>query len=168
MPTNLSKTDTPDMPAGYGLQADTEAKIKWDWVEDHLEKSRNYWICSSRPDGRPHAMPVWCVWVAGSLYFATDRDSLKARNLAANPQVVIHLESGDEVVILEGLIQEEKDPDRLADMARAYNIKYPGYYFDPTARSSDVTFVLHPLKAMAWTEKSFPNDATRWRFQPQP
>ena len=157
--------ERPEMPEGYGIHKDVQDLIDWAWVETRLVESKNYWVCSTRADGRPHAMPVWGVWVAGSLYFATDRTSQKARNLAADPHISVHLESGDEVVILEGIIQEEQDRERLAHMATAYNQKYPGFSFDPFARSDDVTFVLHPEKAMAWTEKSFPSDATRWRFQ---
>ncbi len=29
----------------------------------------NYWICTTRPDGRPHSIPVWGFWLDGGLYF---------------------------------------------------------------------------------------------------
>jgi len=57
-------------------------------------------------DGLPHAVPVWGVWVDGALYFGTDRRSRKARNLATNQGAVVHLESGDDAVILEGFAEE--------------------------------------------------------------
>src|SRR3712207_8482388 len=38
------------------------------------------------------------------------RSTRKARNLAANPNVVAHSESGENVVILEGVVEEVTDP----------------------------------------------------------
>ena len=69
-------------------------------------RSRSYWICTARPDGRPHSIPVWGMWVDGALYFGTARDARKAKNIAHNPAVSVHLESGDDVVILEGKASE--------------------------------------------------------------
>ena len=46
------------------------------------------WVCSTRPDGRPHAMPVWALWIDGALWFSTDPSSYKARNLARSPEGV--------------------------------------------------------------------------------
>lgn len=54
-------------------------------------------------------MPVWGIWLGGAVYFGTDRRSRKAKNLAANPSLVIHLESGDDAVILEGAAEEVDD-----------------------------------------------------------
>ena len=93
-------------------------------VADKIAASRNYWIASTRPDGRPHAMPVWGVWVDAQLLFGTDRMSTKGRNIAANPAVVVHLESGDDVVVLEGKPREVTDASLLALFADAYDAKY--------------------------------------------
>src|SRR5262245_60149405 len=92
------KPDRPDMPTGYGIAQIEKGLLSWEWVTAQLENSRNYWICSTRPNGRPHAAPVWGVWFEGALYFSSDRRSRKARNLAAKPEVVAHLESGDDTV----------------------------------------------------------------------
>src|SRR4051794_40830493 len=94
--------ERPGMPEGYGISRESDGLLPWSWAEERLEASHNYWIVTASPDGRPHAMPVWGVWTGGALYFATSRASRKGRNLAANPRLVVHLESGDEAVILEG------------------------------------------------------------------
>ncbi len=71
-----------------------------------------------RPDGRPHAAPAWGVWLAGRVCFSTSPGSVKARNLAAHPRVVVHLESADNVVIIEGTAALiEGDDLRRADAA---------------------------------------------------
>jgi hypothetical protein len=53
----------------------------------------------------------------------TDRGSRKARNLAANASVVVHLENGDEAVALEGQAMEATDPALLSAYVAAYKKK---------------------------------------------
>ena len=148
---------------GYGVPADPEGMLPWSHVAERMAGSRNYWICTTRPDGRPHAMPVWGLWLDETLYFGTGRDTVKARNLAANPAVVVHLESGDDMVVIEG-VAEEITPDpalaqRLADASEAkYNLSN-----DPN-ESAGPTYVLRPHVAFAWLEKDFVKTATRWVF----
>ncbi len=137
--------------------------MPWEWAETRLVASRNYWIASSRPDGRPHVMPVWGVWLAGALLFATDRKSRKAKNLAANPFVSVHLESGDEVVILEGRAVEVSDPAVLRPYAEAYDAKYA--YRPDVTDTGNVTLMVRPVRAFAWREADFPSSATRWEFE---
>src|SRR3954467_12923982 len=100
------RSERPSMPTGYGIATGDDGQLPWSWVERECTKSRNYWICTTRPDGRPHAMPVWGLWFDGALVFSTDPASTKGRNLAARPDVVVHLESGDDVVIVEGRVRE--------------------------------------------------------------
>src|SRR2546425_1061199 len=100
------------MSEGYGVPKDGSGakQLPWSWAVERLLAARNYWICSTRPDGPPHAAPVWGLWLDDAVWFSTDRASRKGRNLLASPTVVVHLESGDDVVILEGeaeLVQDE-------------------------------------------------------------
>src|SRR5262249_57282821 len=95
----------------------------WAHVDARMRGARNYWVGTSGPDGRPHAMPVWGVWMDDRLHFATDRHSKKARNLAANPACVVHLARGDDVVILEGIAEEVADRQRLAAIDDRYVAK---------------------------------------------
>jgi len=92
----------PEMPKAYGLKGPRSGSglMPWSRASAQLTQSRNYWVCTARTDGRPHAMPVWGVWLGERLIFSTHRDSQKGRNLARDPRVAVHLESGDEVVIL--------------------------------------------------------------------
>jgi hypothetical protein len=40
--------------------------LPWSHAVERLEKAINYWVCIMRPDGRPHAVPVWGMWVEGA------------------------------------------------------------------------------------------------------
>lgn len=76
--------------------------IPWHKVDNHLRAMRSIWLSTTRPDGRPHAVPVWYWWTGKTIYSATHRDSQKAKNLAHQPRVVIHAGDGDDVIILQG------------------------------------------------------------------
>src|SRR5436309_3077693 len=98
--------DRPIFPNSYGVDREIQSDmLTWGEVERRLQIAHNYWIASSGADGHPHVAPVWGLWTDGAFYFSTDPASRKGRNITANPEVVVHLESGDDVVIVEGRIE---------------------------------------------------------------
>jgi hypothetical protein len=80
-------------PVLYGAPAPPGQLLPWSWAEQRLVAARTYWIATTRPTGRPHCRPVWGVWLADGFWFSTG--SLARHNLAANPQITLHLESGE-------------------------------------------------------------------------
>jgi PPOX class probable F420-dependent enzyme len=154
------------MPAGYGIEPTARGLLPWRWAEEQLAASRNYWVSTVRPDGRPHSMPVWGVWVDGALYFSSDAAARKAVNLKANPAVVVTTESGDEAVILEGEAHPAgDDPAALRRMDDAYAAKYGGLRPAAEPMPGSVIFVLRPRRAFGWRESEYSQSATRWRFE---
>ena len=152
-------------PDSYGLREGATApgeRLPWDEVERWLTASRNYWICTVRPDGRPHAMPVWGIWLDRALAFSTHPSSRKGRNLAANPERVAHVESGDEVAILEGRAEALEPGGLLERFVEAYEGKY-GFRIEPSQRALGL-FVVRPRVVFAWREADFVDSATRWRL----
>ena len=153
------------MPQGYGLSAPgvTFKPLPFAWVEERMAASRNYWVATTRHDGRPHVIPVWGLWLDGAFFFSTDPDSLKGRNIARDPRVVVHLESGDEVVVMEGDLVREHDAGALSRFSEAYDAKYR---VRPDVSDPDAgpVYRLKHHTALAWLEKDFPSTATRWQF----
>jgi PPOX class probable F420-dependent enzyme len=125
-----------------------------------LERSRNYWITTTRPDGRPHAIPVWGVWHDGGVVFGSHSRSRKARNLARDPRVVVHLESGDDVVILEG-VAERLDLDE--EIAALFEPKY-AWKPDVAGVAEEAWFRVRPRKAWAWYESDYTKTATLYEW----
>jgi PPOX class probable F420-dependent enzyme len=99
--------------------------IAWDMVDQRLRSTRSMILSSTRPDGRPHAIPTWFWWAGdGRLYFITARGTQKARNLARQPWVVAHFGDGDDVIFVEGSATVVTEPAEQRQADDAYQAKY--------------------------------------------
>ncbi len=141
--------------------------IPWNQVDLPLRALRSIWICTTRPDGRPHAVPVWFVWDGTSIYFITRRDMQKAKNLAQQPWIVVHAGDGDDVIILEGRVEIVTDQEELQRIDAAYQDKY----VDPHSGARDTIFHedcdlyrAHIKHVMTW-EYGTISTRTDWRFK---
>lgn len=156
---------TPGRPyiPGYGIPKTNKGMLPWSHVCERMESAHIYWIGTTDPEGRPRATPVDGIWLENRLYFGGAPRTRRARDLAANPAVVVHLESGSDVVILQGQAHQLQASDRalttrLADASAA---KY-GYKPSPDQFERGGVYEVRPEVVFAW--KQFPKDATRWRF----
>jgi hypothetical protein len=153
----------PHMPAMY-IGKKRKAFLPWSHAEQRLVRSRDYWICTTRPDGRPHSVPVWGMWIDGALYFGTARETRKAKNIAHNPAVSVHVGTGDDCVMLEGKAIEAdvvKDKTLRAKLDRESQRKYK---MPLMVMPETICYRVRPRVVLAWTEKDFPNNSTRWEF----
>jgi hypothetical protein len=80
----------------------------------------------------------------------------------------VHLESGDQVVVVEGEAREAGRPDAglASRLVVAFEAKYAAshdYHPAPTQWDNGGLWVLRPRVAFGWTE--FPKALTRWRFE---
>jgi general stress protein 26 len=146
---------------GYGVPRGRQGLLSWGWAERRLTQSHNYTLITVRPNGTPHAMPVWGIWVEAAFYFSTGRRSRKARNLARNARCVVCTERADQAVIVEGVAKEVKDEKVLARLARPYHAKYKPWKLDPELGP---VYAVRPRVAFGMHEKRFASAATRWRF----
>ena len=152
----------PVMPQGYAIPTHRAGLLSWRWVESRFRNAHNYWVATVGSDGAPHAVPIWGVWVEGTFYFGTDRGARKARNLRQEPRVVVHLESGDETVIMNGRAEEFAGGPLMRRIDQAYVKKYKLRMSDSPG---DLTvFAVTPLVFLAWRESDFPKSTTRMVF----
>lgn len=142
--------------------------IPWTKVDLILRAQRAIWLGTTRPDGRPHAMPVWYCWDGVSIYFVTRRGTQKAKNLARQPWVVVHCGDGDDVIILEGAAEVVADPDERDRVDALYREKYVDPHSGARAtvreRDSDL-YRVRVRRAMAW-EYGVVATRTDWRMMP--
>ena len=100
--------------------------LAWEWVEERLVGTHNYWLATVDAEARPYVRPVWCVWHDGLLVFTASPTSRKVRNLLANPHVSVQLELVREVVVVEGEAREcDPTPSALAAYAAKYDWQPP-------------------------------------------
>ena len=157
------RVDRPQGPSDYGFGRATGPLLSWEEVERRLREARNYWLATTRPDGRPHVTPLWGVWVEGALYVSGAPTTRWARNLAANPAISAHLESGDEVVIVEGRTEDVVTDAALGErIVAAWNAKYGRLAPEP---ATDGIFQLRPRTVRAWTDIEGFSDAARWTWE---
>ena len=149
------------------LSEDTSTLKPWSWALERLEKSHNYWILTTRPDRRPHLMVIWGIWWQDAFWFSTGPRTRKAKNIAAQPHVVIGTEDADEAIILEGTAEEITDRSVWKQLAKIYNAKYGGDV-EPLLMTSDgCVFRVQPQVAFAQDEhaENFADAVTRWHFE---
>jgi len=164
-----SQRSRPDLGATGPIEYDS-GMLSWEFVESRMQRAVNYWIASAGSDGRPHAVPVWGAWLDDAFFFVGS--GRKIRNLRANPQAVVHLESGDEVVILEGRFEEICLPSQELlqrvdeEFVRKYLTYRPSEHLHGRSASSfapEGLFAVHPQVVIAWSGMA--SDATRWKIQ---
>ena len=152
---------------GYGtLPADEGTGIlPWSWAVERLNRSHDFWLATTWPDGRPHVMPVWGVWLDGAVWFSSSLGSRKARNLAADDRCVLTTDNALEPVIVEGRAELVTELSMIRRFTAAVNAKYKTDYgldfFDPAVNGC---WLVRPTWAFALMESDFAGSPTRWRF----
>ncbi|MCX6078484.1 MAG: pyridoxamine 5'-phosphate oxidase family protein [Chloroflexi bacterium] len=143
----------PQFPKGY--VDNPISSLSWDYVVQRLTESKNYWLCSVRPDSRPHSVPRWGVFWDGKLFYDGSPETRHARNILKNPHVSVHLESGDEALIAEGLScpAEKPTPELAKQLSSAFSHKYEKFGYAPKPEQWDDggLYVFTPTIVLAWT-----------------
>lgn len=144
---------------------------RWADFAERLRPERTYWLATTLPSGAPHVVPIWGVVVGSTLYFYSERRTRKARNLAADPRLALHLASGDDVVIVHGWAEDLGAPGASVTVVRALDDKYsdPGDagYLPSADPDFDVLWALHPTSAMSWNLDAYDTSQVRWSSSPR-
>lgn len=158
----------PYMP-GYGVLGPEagDGLLPWSWAGERLLASHDYWVATRWPDGRPHLMPVWGVWLDGAVWFGSSLRSRKARNLLADPRCSVSTSNAQQPVIVEGRVERLRDRASLQRFIDAMNGKYNSgmdlAFVDP---AKNATFRVAPERVFALDESQFATTPTRWVFTP--
>ncbi len=140
--------------------------MTWSEVAERLSAARTYWLGTTMPSGAPHAAPVWGAVTQETLYLYSERSTLKARNLAADPRTIVHLESGEDVLIVRGVAEDLGPPSSVPAVIAALAAKYarPGdrQYLPSSDPDFDVVYAIRPQSAMAWRLDDYAASQRRW------
>jgi nitroimidazol reductase NimA-like FMN-containing flavoprotein (pyridoxamine 5'-phosphate oxidase superfamily) len=154
---------------GYGMLGPDQGSglLPWSWAEQQLTSSRNFWLATRWPDGRPHVMPVWAVWHKQTLLFSSSKGSRKAQNLLRAPECVLTTEDSQNPVIVEGVAELLTVRSDLDEYLAVTNAKYATSYgpelVDPAA---NCVYRMHPRWAFGLRAGDFTGSPTRWIFSP--
>jgi hypothetical protein len=152
----------------FGSTPDAEPLL-WSWVDAQLTSAGTYWVVTHEdldPEAMqyPHPRPVWGVWLDDRLHLSLGSPVLN-RHVGRQPGVTVHLDSGTDVVIVEGLAIRSSRDESLEAKA-AYDAKYDWDYdldqYGPFTR-------VEPDAILAWRAigpagRDGFAQAGRWRF----
>ena len=128
--------------------------LTWDEIARRFSAAQNWWVATAG-DAGPHSVPVWGVVVRDALYFYGDPAAVRSRNLAADPRLVLHLESGSDVLLLHATAVDVSPSGDDPEVNAAYAAKYTDpsdlqYLPDATLNARSRLFVVTPTRAIAW------------------
>ena len=153
---------------GYRLRGpdDGLGLLPWEWAEERLVRSQHYWLATTRPDGRPHVMPVWGIWDRRSLWFSTGVWSRKARNLYAEARCTITTEDAANPVVVDGVAELMRAPAVIERFVALLNAKYDtAFEADFTDPVTLATVRVKPRTVFGTSREDFTGSATRWTFE---
>ena len=128
-------------PSLYGRPSELE-RLDRSWVDEQLRAAGTYWVCAASV--QPHPRPVWGVWLDDALHLSIGSPVL-AGQLTRDPRLTAHLDSGTDVVIVEGRAAAGASTDDAA--LAAYHTKYESDY--DVAEFGNLTRIV-PVKIIAW------------------
>lgn len=135
--------------------------LPWASVDERLANAGTYWVVP-RSAGQPHPRPVWGIWRADALRLSIGSRVL-ARALDADPVVTVHLDSGTDVVVLDGRVTGS---DVKTETIAAYDAKYDWSY--DVDQLGPLT-VVSPSTVLAWRSAGWAGRESfrcggRWTF----
>jgi len=127
---------------------------------------REIWIATASPRGRPDAVPVWFWWDGSVAYFTCKAGTVKPRNIAHQPNVVLHNGDGTDPIILKGRAEVVTAAAELERVAAAYREKYvdPGSGAQAAITDEDEVYRVTPRLVSAW---SYSTAATKSDWEPE-
>jgi len=122
-----------------------------------IEWERVCRVATVSPRRVPHMVPVCHVVVNGKLYFASEKDARKVRNLRATPSIAVTVDLySDDWAQLKGVMIQgtakliEKGP-RFRGIRKRLYAKYPQYPQQAAlAQSESVIVEVTPTNVFSW------------------
>ena len=118
-------------------------------IDELLNKEEIAYIATTRPDGRPHVMPIWFIYHEGKIYFETDITTAKFKNIQHNNKVMIVF-GGKNTYIVEGSVKWCKENELGFPIRKMYWEKYGKDMDDSYITEKTLLFELIPEKEQSW------------------
>jgi general stress protein 26 len=145
----LPRRVRPRSPKAWNVPHDPRLWVTLVQANRRLAEEEVYWVLTSTRDGKPHPAPVWGIWKDLRLFFETDPNSMKGRNLRANPQIMAHLQDRVDTVMVEGTARRLSKTKESKLLQNDYSKKYD-YEPDLTDETKQGVFEVTSDVAHAW------------------
>jgi nitroimidazol reductase NimA-like FMN-containing flavoprotein (pyridoxamine 5'-phosphate oxidase superfamily) len=128
-------------------------------LEAFLADQRIIRLATASPDGRPHVVPLWFVWVDGTIFMNSTLGNVTIRNIQRNPVATGSIDDGvayDELrgVLIHGRVEWAEQDPRLDTAMHRWSEKYMGGNPLPYSR----------WKNRVWL-RLIPEQTTSWDFR---
>ena len=146
----------------YGSPS-SQDPLAWEWVAGQLSAAGTYWLVAAGA-GPPHPRPVWGVWVDEVLHLSIGSPALAAQIRPGSVPVTAHLESGTDVVIIEGAaaLPTQTASEVVAAYERKYGRAYDIDEFGALTLVSPTTVLA--WRAAGWAGSESFTATGRWTF----
>lgn len=145
---------TDNNPPADGLLTAALARDDAVWAREHLERDVVAWLTTVAPDGRVQSSVISFLHDGADLFFYSQPNTPKLRNIAHAPLVSFHLQCdayGDHSLIVEGTAVIDATIPPL-DAHECYRAKYSephahwGLDFTQTAQDFSVPIRIRPTR----------------------
>lgn len=142
-------------------------RLRGDELDELMASQRTCRVATVSPGGEPHVVPLWFVWMDGTLYFNNLNRSRRTRDIESGSRVAVCVDAGEQYgelngAVFYGRLEEAATDPRSADARRAFGAKYFGGIDVPQTRSH-TWLRMKPDRVVSWDFKKIPAGRDRRR-----
>jgi nitroimidazol reductase NimA-like FMN-containing flavoprotein (pyridoxamine 5'-phosphate oxidase superfamily) len=136
-------------------------------LDRFLTEQRTVRLATASSSGRPHVVPLWFVWVDGTVFMNSTLGNVTVRNLEANPIATGSIDDGDVYeelrgALVQGAVERADDDPRLETVMHRWSEKYMGGNPVPYGRWKDRVWLrLVPGEITSWDFRKIPEAKAR-------
>lgn len=125
-------------------------------VDEFLAEAHTAVVGTIHPDGRPHLTTVWYRWDGEAFWLATNRTTVKYRNLARDARMTVLVDAPrrETSVAAYGRAEEMARDEGAWEGAMAIVARYeadPAAYLEARRNEPRVLLRMKPDKLVTWT-----------------
>ena len=132
-------------------------------LEAFLTDQRTVRLATVASGNRPQVVPLWYVWLEGTMFMNSTLGNLTLRNLEARPEAAAVVDDGDAYhslrgAILRGPVELAEGDSHVAEVTDRWSVKYMGGGPVPYQRwRNRVWLRLRPDEVTSWDFRKIPD-----------
>ena len=120
---------------------------------EFLSNNEGCRIATVSPDNTPHITPVSYIFQNEMLYFATDYDTKKYKNLKQNPNIALVVDIyslKNSAIIIQGKVDFIEQGIKFQKLYEIFDRKFEWVRADPWKESEAPFVQVEPYKKISW------------------